>query len=79
MITLYYLRDTIKKSGIISGKFFTLAQIFHKSCQIIMYPDHLLFMRVVLRIVIYFGGILSQNENLSEIKLPLDINQIISM
>ena len=49
-----------------------------------MYPEQFLFKRVVLMIVKYFGGNLSQSENLSEIKLPLDyqrksLNQIISM
>ena len=45
-----------QKSGIILGKFFTLAQISHKRCQIIMYPEQFLFMRIVLRIDILFFG-----------------------
>ena len=50
-------------------KFFTLAQISKKKVSN-HYPEHLLFMWIVLRGVIWLGD-LSQSYKLSEIKQPL--------
>ena len=68
----------------LKSQFFTLAQISHKMCQIIMYPEHLLYAGSAQDSdLAYFWGNLSQSEKLSENKLPLDyqrkvLNQTIS-